>query len=135
MTEIPTLLWVVAVALERADGRILMQQRPAGKAHGGLWEFPGGKVEPGETPRAALVREVKEELSLDLDPAALVAACFAESDPLAGERAIVILLYSARAWAGEPEALEGGACCWYTREEIATLAMPPLDYALLAGLP
>ncbi len=64
MTEIPTWLPVVALALERADGRILMQRRPPGKAHGGLWEFPGGKVEAGESPRAALVREVNEELAI-----------------------------------------------------------------------
>lgn len=126
---------VVALALECADGRILMQQRPPGKAHGGLWEFPGGKVEPGETPRAALVREVNEELAIALDPAALTPACFADGPAGTGEKAIVILLYSARSWQGEPRAVEGGACGWFTRAEIAKLAMPPLDYALLERLP
>jgi 8-oxo-dGTP diphosphatase len=125
---------VVAAALERADGRILMQRRPPGKAHGGLWEFPGGKVEPGETPRAALVREASEELAITLDPAALAPACFADSAANEGHPAIVILLYTARAWIGEPRAMEGGACGWFTRAEIAALAMPPLDYALLARL-
>jgi 8-oxo-dGTP diphosphatase len=126
---------VVAVALERADGRILMQRRPPGTAHGGLWEFPGGKVEPGETPRAALIREVNEELAITLDPAALAPACFADDATHGGHPAIVILLYTARAWIGEPQAMEGGACGWFARAEIAALAMPPLDYALLARLP
>jgi 8-oxo-dGTP diphosphatase len=112
-----------------------MQQRPADKAHGGLWEFPGGKVEPGETPRAALVREVNEELAICIDGAALTPACFTETPPGEGGRAIVILLYSARAWDGDPRAVEGGQCGWFTRSEIAALAMPPLDYALLSRLP
>ena len=127
-------MWVVAVALERADGRILMQRRPPGKAHGGLWEFPGGKVERGESPRAALVREVNEELGISLDPATLAPAAFADSVPREGETAIVILLYSARAWKGEPSALEGGSFAWMTRDEIKAVAMPPLDYELLAML-
>jgi 8-oxo-dGTP diphosphatase len=126
---------VVAAALERGDGRILMQRRPAGKAHAGLWEFPGGKVEPGETPRAALVREVNEELAIALDPASLSPACFAD-DRLAGHgNAIVILLYNARAWSGAPRAVEGGEVAWFTRSEIAALAMPPLDCELLERLP
>jgi 8-oxo-dGTP diphosphatase len=135
MAEIPTTMLVVAAALERADGRVLMQQRPPGKAHAGLWEFPGGKVEPGETPRAALVREVTEELAITLDPASLAPACFADDAAEDRGLAVVILLYTARAWIGEPRALEGGACDWFTRAEIAALAMPPLDYALLARLP
>jgi 8-oxo-dGTP diphosphatase len=126
---------VVAAALERADGRILMQQRPPGKAHAGLWEFPGGKVEPGEAPRAALVRELNEELAVALDPASLAPACFADDAREEGRPAIVILLYTARDWTGEPRAMEGGACGWFTRAEIAALAMPPLDYELLARLP
>jgi 8-oxo-dGTP diphosphatase len=135
VTEIPTWIAVVALALERDDGRILMQRRPSGKAHGGLWEFPGGKVEPGENPRAALVREVNEELAIALDPEALAPACFADDRSGASENAIVILLYSARTWAGELRALEGGECGWFTRAEIAGLAMPPLDYELLERLP
>jgi len=134
MTKIPTAMLVVAAALERADERILMQQRPAGKAHGGLWEFPGGKVEPGENPRDALVRELEEELAVTVESAALTPAGFADDAGGEGRRAIVILLYTARAWNGEPRAMEGGACGWFTREEIAALDMPPLDYVLLAGL-
>lgn len=135
MTDIPTTIRVVALALERADGRVLMQRRPPGKAHGGLWEFPGGKIEPGETPRDALVREVNEELGIALDPATLAPASRAESAGGKGEPAIVIDLYTARSWQGEPRSLEpGGECGWFTRAEIAALAMPPLDYELLAGL-
>ena len=73
---------VVALCLEDADGQLLLARRPAGKHHGGLWEFPGGKVEPGETPRAALAREVAEELAIRIDPAALVPLTFAADDGL-----------------------------------------------------
>jgi len=125
---------VVAVALRRADGRILMQRRPKGKAHGGLWEFPGGKVEPGESPRAALVREIDEELAVTLDPVVLEAECFADEAGRDGGHAVVILLYTARRWTGEPRAMEGGGFDWFTREQIAALDMPPLDYVLLEGL-
>ena len=134
MTGMPTWLAVVAVVLERSDGRVLMQPRPPGKAHAGLWEFPGGKVEPGETPRNALVREVNEELGIRLDPGALTPAGFADGAAGAGENAIVIWLYSARSWEGEPESLDGGECGWFTRAEIGALALPPLDRELLAGL-
>jgi 8-oxo-dGTP diphosphatase len=135
VTEKPTWIAVVAVALEDSEGRILMQRRPLGKAHGGMWEFPGGKVEPDETPRAALVREVNEELALALDPTALTPACFADGRREDGKKTIVILLYSSRTWFGVPRSLEGGECGWFTRAEIAQLAMPPLDYELLERLP
>lgn len=115
---------VVAVALIAADGRICLQQRPYGKAHGGLWEFPGGKVEPGETCEAALVREVAEELGISLECAALVPAAFAGGEDL------VILLYACREWAGDVRCLEGEAIGWFAPDEIAALAMPPLDYPL-----
>jgi len=130
---------VVAVALRRPDGRLLMQRRPLGKHHGGLWEFPGGKVEPGETPAIALAREIEEELGLILDPAALVPAGFAQSEGAhekgeGGHPPIVILLYAAQSWQGEPEAREGGEWGWFSPEEAARLPKPPLDVALLAGL-
>ena len=89
------------------QGRWLMHRRPAHKHHGGLWEFPGGKVESGETPRAALVREVNEELGLTLAAPCLQPAAFAETPGERGEAGIVILLYSAPAPGAEPRALEG----------------------------
>lgn len=130
----PTWIPVVAVALRGDDGRLLMQRRPFGKHHGGLWEFPGGKVEPHETPVFALVREVEEELGIALDPALLEPACFAQGEGDHGHAAIVILLYTTAVWHGSPEALEGGEWGWFTQEEAARLEKPPLDVALLAGL-
>nr|WP_281384394.1 (deoxy)nucleoside triphosphate pyrophosphohydrolase [Novosphingobium flavum] len=124
---------VVAAALISADGRICMQQRPLGKNHGGLWEFPGGKVEAGEGPRAALVREIEEELGARLDEAALVPVGFADSAPGAGA-GLVILLYACRSWRGEVRCLEGEAIGWYAPGEVSALAMPPLDYPLAEQL-
>jgi len=130
----PTWLLVVAAALFAPAGRVLMHRRPAGKQHGGLWEFPGGKVEKGETPPFALVREIEEELGIALDPAALEPAGFAQGEAGEGGPAIVILLYSTRSWAGDPEGREGGEWGWFTLHEAAALAKPPLDVTLLAGL-
>ena len=76
------LMLVVAAALTDADGRVLMARRPAGKQHAGLWEFPGGKVESGETPKTALVRELREELGVGVDPDALTRVSFSESPGL-----------------------------------------------------
>jgi 8-oxo-dGTP diphosphatase len=92
-------------------------------------------VEPGENPRQALIREVNEELALGIDAEALTPVCFADGPHQNGKKTIVILLYSARTWFGVPRQLEGGACGWFTRAEIAALAMPPLDYVLLERLP
>lgn len=123
---------VVAGALQRADGRWLMHQRPPGKHHAGLWEFPGGKVEPHEIPSQSLIRELHEELGITCDPITLAPAGFAESStPEAGWR-IVILLYTVSGWSGEPSALEGGAVGWFTPAEARALPMPPLDI-MLAG--
>ena len=131
MAKKPTWLPVVALALARSDGRVLMYRRPEGKEHAGLWEFPGGKVEPHEIPRVSLAREVAEELDLVIDPAALQPVSFADQ---LDDRAIVILLYTAREWQGEPLALEGGAIDWFTLEEAAALPKPPLDVQLLERL-
>lgn len=130
----PTWLPVVAVLLRRPDGRFLMQKRPVKKHHGGMWEFPGGKVEKGETPAFALVREIEEELGLKLDASQLQPACFAESAAEGGHPPIVILLYTAKAWRGDPIAREGGELAWFDKEEAAKLPKPPLDIALLASL-
>ncbi len=131
----PAVVIVVAAALLRGDGRVLMQRRPPGKAHGGVWEFPGGKVEAGESLEAALARELAEELGIALDPAALVPAAFAAEPPQPGAvRRLILALYAARAWGGEPLALEGGEVQWFEPSEMAALEMPPLDVPLVARL-
>lgn len=131
----PGWIAVVAGALERGDGRWLMHLRPQGKHHGGLWEFPGGKVEPGEMPASALVREIAEELGVACKANDLVPCGFAETDGSGqGDRALVLLLYRLSVWQGEPQALEGGAVGWFTPDEVAALPKPPLDAALAAGL-
>lgn len=125
---------VVALALHREDGRWLMHRRPPEKHHGGLWEFPGGKVEPGEPPDAALEREIREELGIAIRRESLDPAGSAQSAPREGAPGIVILLYRTGEWAGAPQALEGGEIAWLTPEEIAPLPKPPLDVALCRAL-
>ena len=101
---------VVAVALVDRAGRVLVQRRPAGKQHAGLWEFPGGKVEPGETLAAAAVREIDEELGVVLHAASLEPVSFAESGGAGG--GIVLMLFMARAWRGVPECRDADALAW-----------------------
>ena len=131
MANFPTWLAVVALALRDPEGRVLLQQRPPGKHHAGLWEFPGGKVEMGENPQDALVREVEEELALGLHPASLRLVGSARH---AGPPAIVLELYTATRWSGEPEGLEGQAWDWFSLPEAAQLPLAPLDRELLAQL-
>jgi len=123
---------VVAAALTDRDGRVLVQQRPAGKHMAGLWEFPGGKVEPGETPEAALIREIEEELGIAIDATTLVPLTFA-SAPL-GERHLLLLLYLCREWRGEPQALDAAALKWVRPADMRDLAMPPADQPFIAML-
>ena len=121
---------VVAGALQRADGCWLMHQRPPGKHHAGLWEFPGGKVEADEMPVESLVRELHEELGIACDAAFCAPACFAETAGSQEGRAIVILLYTISRWDGDPAALEGGAIGWFRADEVLILEKPPLDVTL-----
>jgi 8-oxo-dGTP diphosphatase len=128
--KFPTIIPVVAVALIDVGGRVLMQQRRSGAEHGGLWEFPGGKVEPGESLVESLCREISEELGIALNADALEPLSFA-SDPALP---YVILLYTCRDWVGEPLCLDGEAIGWFAIGEIAALPMPPLDVPLARAL-
>lgn len=134
MEKLPTWIAVVALALRRRDGRWLMHRRPPGKHHGGLWEFPGGKVEEGETPDFALKREIQEELGIGLDREFLIPVSFAQTARDDERPGIVILLYTATRWEGQPRSLEGGEIAWWTPGEIRELDKPPLDIALCESL-
>ena len=131
MQSIPTWLPVVALALRDPQGRLLLQQRPAHKHHGGLWEFPGGKVESGESPRVALCREIAEELAITLDPGWLEPALLADEG--AGG-AVVLFLYTATRWQGDVAGLEGQQWGWFTHEQARALPMPPMDRHLVERL-
>jgi len=127
---------VVAVALIDGSGRVLMQRRRNDRAHGGLWEFPGGKVESAESLESAAIREIREELGIRLDPAALAPLTFA-SDPMlppAPRAAHVILLYTCRRWDGQPECHDAAEIAWFAPSAIPGLEMPPLDYPLADAL-
>ncbi|HEX4738895.1 MAG TPA: (deoxy)nucleoside triphosphate pyrophosphohydrolase [Allosphingosinicella sp.] len=123
---------VVAAALVDPEGRVLLQQRAPGRAMAGLWEFPGGKVESGERPEAALVRELREELGIAVDESHLVPAAFASADN-AG-RHMLLLLYLCRAWKGVPQALDAAALKWLMPGEMVVGEMPPADVPLVAAL-
>jgi 8-oxo-dGTP diphosphatase len=123
---------VVAAALCGADGRILLQRRAPGRAMAGLWEFPGGKVEAGEGPEAALVRELAEELGIEVSPLHLEPACFA-SAPL-GDRHMILLLFLCRRWKGEPRPLDAAELRWLRPSEMEPDEMPPADRPLVGWL-
>ncbi len=126
---------VVAGALRRSDGRWLMHRRPPFKHHGNLWEFPGGKVEPGETPGDALIRELREELGITVARSAIRPASFADGGLGVAHGGIVILLYTVTEWTGTPQALEDGAHIdWFLSHEIDRLPRPPLDIALCSAM-
>lgn len=126
------LLLVVAAALVDPNGCVLVQQRPLGKPMAGLWEFPGGKVEEGELPEAALARELAEELGITVASDALVPIAFA-SEGLGG-RHLLLLLYVARAWEGEAEPRHASALRWARPVEMRAMAMPPADVPLVDAL-
>jgi len=123
---------VVAVALVDEAGRILLGQRPAGKHLGGLWEFPGGKVEPGETPEAALVRELAEELGVEIAPGDLKPLTFVSHSY--EKFHLLMPLYVCRQWQGEVTAKEGQNLAWVAAAELRDYPMPPADEPLIPFL-
>jgi len=123
---------VVAVALIDADGRVLLCRRPAGKAMAGLWEFPGGKVEPGETPEAALIRELVEEIGIDVSENCLAPFTFASH--AYDDFHLLMPLYVCRVWDGIVRPREGQAVKWVRPQRLADYAMPPADAPLAAML-
>ena len=127
-----TLVHVTAAALVAADGRVLLAERPAGKSLAGLWEFPGGKIDAGETPEAALARELAEELGISVAPADCAPLAFSSHGLEAGH--LVLLLYVCRRWTGEPEARIGQQLRWDHPRDMTALAMPPADGPLVAAL-
>jgi 8-oxo-dGTP diphosphatase len=129
LPEPMSMMIVAAAALVDADGRVLVQRRPAGAPMSGLWEFPGGKVEAGETPEAGLIRELGEELAIDVEAACLAPAVFA-SEPL-GDGHLLLLLYACRKWRGVPEARHADALRWVRPVELHRLDMPPADRPLI----
>ena len=134
MERKPTWVTVVAAAILGTEGRVLMQQRPAGKHHAGLWEFPGGKVEPGESPRQALIRELAEELEITVEAAELEPAGFADEGQDRQGRPLVILLYRLRRLEGQPRSAEGAQIAWHTSQNLCQLSLPPLDRFLATRL-
>jgi 8-oxo-dGTP diphosphatase len=123
---------VAACALIDADGRVLLAQRPEGKPMAGLWEFPGGKVELGETPEQTLIRELQEELGIAVKEACLAPLTFAShSYP---EFHLLMPLYICRRWDGIVTAQEGQALTWVRPNRLRDYPMPPADVPLIAHL-
>ncbi len=123
---------VAAVALIDADGRVLLARRPEGKPMAGLWEFPGGKVGPGETPEAALIRELKEEISIDVTTSCLAPFTFA-SHGYDGFH-LLMPLYVCRVWDGVVRPCEGQEIAWVRSSRLGDYPMPPADEPLVAML-
>jgi 8-oxo-dGTP diphosphatase len=126
------LLLVVAVALVDADRRVLIAQRPEGKSLAGLWEFPGGKVEPGESPEVALIRELEEELGISTKTACLAPVSFASH--AYDNFHLLMPLYACRKWQGTPVAREHTALKWVRPQNLRDYPMPPADEPLIAAL-
>ena len=131
MGDTPILL-VSAVALLDADNRVLLAQRPEGKSMAGLWEFPGGKVGSGETPEAALIREMNEELGIDTHESCLAPIGFASH--AYEDFHLLMPLFVCRKWKGTPEAREGQTLTWVRPNALRDYPMPPADVPLVAQL-
>ena len=123
------ILLVSAVALIDPDGRVLLAQRPEGKSLAGLWEFPGGKVEPFETPEAALIRELKEELDIDTWSSCLAPLTFASHTY--EDFHLLMPLYACRKWQGTVRSLEGQQLDWVKPNRLRDYPMPPADLPLI----
>jgi len=132
MTTDRRIVLVAAVALVDADGRVLIARRPEGKSMAGLWEFPGGKVHEGETPEAALIRELKEELGIDTAESCLAPFAFASHGY--PDFHLLMPLFACRRWTGTPAALEGQELAWVRPQRLAEYPMPPADRPLVAML-
>lgn len=126
------ILLVVACALVDTDGRVLLTQRPEGKKLAGLWEFPGGKVEPGETPEAALIRELAEEIGITTKEACLAPLTFASHSY--DEFHLLMPLFVCRRFEGNARGLEGQALKWVRPRDMRTYPMPPADEPLIPYL-
>ncbi len=122
-------LLVSAAALIDPDGRVLLAQRPDGKSMAGLWEFPGGKVEPGETPEAALIRELNEELGIGTWASCLAPLTFA-SHSYEGFH-LLMPLFACRKWEGIPQSREGQKLAWVHARNLRDYPMPPADIPLI----
>jgi 8-oxo-dGTP diphosphatase len=123
------IILVSAVALIDPDGRVLLAQRPEGKSLAGLWEFPGGKVEPGETPEAALIRELKEELDIDTWSSCLAPLTFASHSY--DDFHLLMPLFACRKWQGTVRSLEGQQLAWVKPNQLRDYPMPPADLPLI----
>ncbi|MGR3656079.1 (deoxy)nucleoside triphosphate pyrophosphohydrolase [Paracoccus sp. (in: a-proteobacteria)] len=123
---------VAAVALIDPDGRVLLAQRPEGKSMAGMWEFPGGKVEPGETPEAALIRELHEELGIETSNSCLAPLTFA-SHAYDGFH-LLMPLYACRKWQGIARPQEGQRLAWARARDLRSYPMPPADIPLIPML-
>ena len=121
---------ISAVALIDIDGRVLLAERPEGKIFAGYWEFPGGKIETGETPEAALVRELDEELGVDTKDSCLAPLGFV-SHPYDTHH-MVLLLYVCRKWSGRPQPKEGGQLKWVAPARLRDFEMPPANKELIS---
>ncbi len=132
MTSSHGIVLVVACALVDADHRVLIAKRPAGKAMAGLWEFPGGKIEPGETPEACLIRELKEEIALDVTENCLAPLTFASHGY--DRFHLLMPLYVCRVWNGIPKPREGQELRWVRPKDMTDFPMPEADLPLVAFL-